>query len=70
MRIILIQLTKLDKSQILINLDSIKYIEPVPDTLIIFLNGDTVIVTENLDEIIEKYIQRKSQIMKAVKETN
>lgn len=63
---VLIQLTKIDKSAILINIEAIKYIEPVPDTLILFLNGDSVIVTETLEEIIDKFEHRKSQIIKRV----
>ena len=38
----------------MINLEAIKYAEAVPDTLIVFLNGDTVMVKESLDELADK----------------
>ena len=47
----MITLTKLDNSKILLNFEAIKYVESIPDTLILFLNGDTVIVKESLDQI-------------------
>lgn len=46
-------LTKLDQSKILVNLASVKYMEAVPDTLIFFVNGDTLIVRESLPEVID-----------------
>lgn len=47
----MITLTKLDNKKILINLDAVKYLEPIPDTLILFINGESVIVKESLAEI-------------------
>jgi uncharacterized protein YlzI (FlbEa/FlbD family) len=60
----LILLTKLDKSSVLVNVESIKYIETMPDTLIFFLNGDTLIVSESIDYIAEKVIELKARIIK------
>jgi len=56
----MILLTKLDRSKILVNIDAIKYIEATPDTLILFLNGDTLIVRESLSELqgaVNKFYQ-------------
>ncbi len=47
----MILLTKLDKSKVLVSLDNIKFIESTPDTLVRFVNGDMLIVSESLDEI-------------------
>lgn len=47
----MILLTKLDKSKVLVALESIKYIESTPDTLVRFSNGDMLIVCESFDEI-------------------
>ena len=60
----MILLTKLDKSSVLVNVESIKYIETMPDTLIFFLNGDTLIVSESIDYIAEKVIELKARIIK------
>jgi flagellar protein FlbD len=59
----MITLTKLDQSEILINLDSIKYIEAIPDTLIRFLNGESVMVRESLQEIEVRVTMHKQRIL-------
>jgi flagellar protein FlbD len=50
----MIKVTKLDGREILISPESIKYVESTPDTLIHFLNGDTTLVREDLNQIVEK----------------
>lgn len=47
-----IMLTKLDHTRILVGFESVKYIEETPDTLIRFLNGESLMVRESLDEIM------------------
>lgn len=47
----MILLTKLDKQKVLVLIESIKYIEATPDTLIRFVNGDMLIVSETMQEI-------------------
>ena len=59
----MIILTKLDKSPIVVSLESIKFIESMPDTLIFFLNGDSIIVRESLDELIEKTVEFKRKVI-------
>lgn len=54
----MIMLTKLDNQKILVNLETIKYLEAVPDTLIFFTNGESLIVKESLEafaESVHKY---------------
>ncbi|NRA43685.1 MAG: flagellar FlbD family protein [Oligoflexales bacterium] len=62
----MIELTKLDQSSILVNLEAIKYVESMPDTLILFLNGDSVIVKESLDEIEEKWLNSKAKVLESL----
>lgn len=50
----MILLTKLDGARILVGLETIKYIEETPDTLLRFLNGESVIVKETLEQICER----------------
>ncbi len=59
----MINLTKLDNKQIVVNLDTVKYIESIPDTLIFFLNGESVIVKENLETIVDKSVEYRSKII-------
>ena len=59
----MILLTKLDGSAVLISIDAIKYIEKTPDSLISFLNGDTLFVKESIEEISQIVIKYKREIL-------
>ena len=59
----MIIVTKLDSTRILLNIESIKYIEQTPDTLILFLNGESLMVREPLDEIERRVIELKRKIL-------
>lgn len=58
----MIMLTKLDNSPVLVNIEGIKYIESTPDTLIRYLNGDTMIVRESLEDIERRVLELKQRI--------
>ncbi len=49
----MILLTKLDNQKILVNLETVKYLEAVPDTLVFFTNGESLIVRESLEDFSE-----------------
>ncbi len=55
----MIELTKLNGEVILINPDQIEYIEIIPESKIIMINGRYHIVEESKDIIIEKIIYYK-----------
>jgi flagellar protein FlbD len=59
----LILLTRLDNSKILVNLESIKFIESTPDTLVVFLNGDSLIVRESLEEIDARVLSYRHKLL-------
>lgn len=58
----MILLTKLDNHKILVSLATIKYLESIPDTLIFFTNGDSVIVKESLPEIEQAVVKFQSAV--------
>jgi flagellar protein FlbD len=60
----MIFVTRLDKSRLLLNLESVKYIESTPDTFIFFLNGDSVIVQESLEEIERRVLDFRVSLLK------
>ena len=68
----MILLTKLDQQKILVNLETVKYIESVPDTLIFFTNGESVMVQESMEVIsaavldYQAAVFRKSKIETAI----
>jgi len=53
----MIQLTKINGHQIVLNSDLIEYIEETPDTIITLNNNDKVIVKDRMTEIIEKVVR-------------
>lgn len=59
----MIELSKLDKAPIIVSLETIKYIESIPDTLIHFLNGDSLIVRESMSDIVEKALEFKLKMI-------
>jgi flagellar protein FlbD len=59
----MIQFTKLDGNPVLINTDSIKHIEKSGDTIIHYLNGDTIIVKESIEMIDEMIIEYRKKVL-------
>ncbi|MBZ5495473.1 MAG: flagellar FlbD family protein [Acidobacteriia bacterium] len=53
----MIQLTKINGHQIVLNADLIEYIEETPDTVITLTNNDKVIVKDHMSEIIDKVVR-------------
>lgn len=64
----MILLTKLNNQKILINLETIKYIESVPDTLIFFTNGESVMVKESLDVLSEAVLTYQATVFRRSQE--
>lgn len=63
----MIRLTRLNREEFILNAELIRYIERCPDTLITLVNGDTIMVREDLDEVVRRtvgYHQTKNLIPK------
>jgi len=58
----MITVTRLDRRVVVINAEHVKMIESAPDTIITLINGDTIIVRETVEEIVEKAIDYARQI--------
>ena len=59
----MILLSKLDGSKILVELTSLKYVESTPDSLLRFINGDTLLVLESLQEIEQRVLEFKKKVL-------
>jgi flagellar protein FlbD len=55
----MIKLTRLNDTEIVVNADQIKYVESTPDTIITLMNNEKVLVTDSIDEVIQKVIEFK-----------
>ena len=64
----MISLSKMNQHTIVINAEQIEVIEKTPDTVITLMNGHKYIVTESVEEVIEKVIAYKKRIYNLVAE--
>ena len=53
----MITLTRLNGQQFVVNAELIRTVEALPDTTIKLINGDTMIVTESMDEVVRRAIE-------------
>ena len=62
----MIQLTRLNNSDITINSDLMKFVEQSPDTVITLLNGEKILVRESLGEILDRVIDFRRRVLEGV----
>ncbi len=58
----MIALTRLNARPVVVNAEQIKMVEQTPDTMITFINGDTILVREKVEEVVDKAIDYARQI--------
>lgn len=66
----MIKVVTLDKREIVINAELIERIEFVPETVITLTTGKKILVSETVDEIIDKVITYRRRIFQPVTEHN
>ncbi|MEG0216289.1 MAG: flagellar FlbD family protein [Hungatella sp.] len=55
----MIKLSKLNGKEMLLNSDQIEYIEAIPESKIVMMNKEYLLVKESIDEILEKVTEHK-----------
>lgn len=60
----MIRLTKLNCSSFVLNCDLIEIMESTPDTIITLNNGKKYVVSESIEEVVDKVIKYKSDIFR------
>ena len=58
----MLKLTRLNRHTVVVNPDHIYLAEALPDTTLRLLNGDTIIVRESLDELIERVVEYRRTV--------
>jgi len=58
----MITVTRLDKRVVVVNADLIKMLESTPDTIITFINGDTVLVRDSVEDVVARAIDYQRQV--------
>lgn len=57
----MIEVTRFNKTHLVINCEWIETVEATPDTIISLVNGKKYVVTESVDEVIAKVIEYKQK---------
>jgi flagellar protein FlbD len=53
----LIQLTRLNGRQFVLNAELIRTVEERPDTTVTLVNGDTIVVKETMGEVVQRAVE-------------
>ena len=59
----MIRLTHLNNKEFILNCDLIQFVESTPDTLVIMTTGDKIMVMESPEELIQRVIHYKQEII-------
>ena len=59
----MIEVTRLNGTRMLLNSDLIKAAESAPDTMLTLINGEKLIVRESSEEILEKILVYRAQLL-------
>lgn len=62
----MIQLTRLNNSKVSVNSDLIKWVEQNPDTVITLLNGEKLLVQETVEQVVDRVLDFRRQLLSAV----
>lgn len=58
----MIELTKLNGAQFILNAELIEIIEATPDTVITLINGRKMMVKESVDDVVTKAVEYKKRL--------
>jgi len=62
----MIQLTRLNGTPMLLNSDLLKTAEASPDTMLTLINGEKLIVSEKLHEVMERVLAYRAKLLDSV----
>lgn len=58
----MIHVTRLDGTELLVNVDQVEWIERTPDTVISLVNGEKLLVQETPDELVRRVMAYKRSL--------
>ena len=62
----MIELTRLNGNPILLNSDLIKTAEASPDTMLTLINGEKLIVREELSQVLERVVVYRAELLATI----
>lgn len=57
----MMKVTRLNNSELVVNCDMIEFVEAIPETMISLNTGKKIIISEDVDEIINRVAEFKSK---------
>lgn len=60
----MIKVTTLDRRELVLNAELIERVESVPETVITLTNGKKVLVTQTVDEIIDRVVAYRQRTLR------
>lgn len=57
----MIKLTRLDGEAFVLNAELIRYVERRPDTFITLTSGERLVVSESMDEVVDRAVRYQQQ---------
>ncbi len=57
----MVKLTRLNQSEVIVNAEMIEFVEAIPDTMISMVSGKKIMVTEPVDEVIDRVLQYRKR---------
>jgi len=58
----MISVTRLNGKSYVINSDLVEFVESTPDTVITLITGKKIIVSESIDEIVDKIVKYRKKV--------
>jgi flagellar protein FlbD len=62
----MIQLTRLNNKQLMVNSDLIKFVEQSPDTLVTLITGEKIVVLEKASEVLALVIDFRRAVLQGL----
>jgi flagellar protein FlbD len=62
----MIQLTRLNHHPLAVNSDLIKFVEPLPDTVITLISGEKIVVLERPEEVLARILEFRRSILRGL----
>jgi flagellar protein FlbD len=62
----MIRLTRLNHKPLIINADLIEHIDTTPDTVLSLLSGQTFVVRESAEEVVERVVSYRRALMQGL----
>jgi flagellar protein FlbD len=59
----MIYLTRLNNRPVVVNSDLIKFVEDTPDTVVTLVSGEKLVVTETVEQVLEKIMGFRRRLM-------